>query len=234
MESSTLKMRLEGFSVLAWRNFLDFTKHGYFSEEQEAQLASAAFTNAPSFSLDFDADGCVMIGKDDIIHCTLDLSIQYLLEMFLLGEYLQSPSFMNATVDLLRSRYAALYSENESRVPLNLPAILLDMTSKEGGLYKFTLEAVSFAMSKRTCDMAIRQGLITSAVAFDLLAINIEARESSSMVLPPWSKICCFHTHPGGEYNSPCQDPFSWNGGHDWGAWDVVHEGSSASMNIDW
>lgn len=58
--------------------------------------------------------------------------------------------------------------------------------------------------------MAIDQGLMTGAAVCNLLFINLEMRDSFPTMVP-WDKICYFHTHPGGEFDTACnQDWVTW------------------------
>jgi hypothetical protein len=115
-----------------------------------------------------------MISKEDVVLGIFDLELARLLDMYGAPEYLHSPSFMNATIDRLVTYYKTKY-ENDRRVPLNIPTPAVKISSKNNGLYRFMLEAVSFALSRVfRCDYRKR----LPRIGGNLGSLGYQCRES--------------------------------------------------------
>ena len=131
-----------------------------------------------------------MIGKEDVVSSAFDIQISQMMDMLSLGEYLHAPSFTNAILDRFVSYYGHIYRTIGHRVPLCIPRFVVEGNNPiDGGLYRFTMEAVSFTMSKKSCESALRHDLMPQAMIEDLLAISIDTRSLPTDFIP-WEHYC--------------------------------------------
>ncbi|KAG4431360.1 hypothetical protein IFR05_013157 [Cadophora sp. M221] len=166
--------------------------------------------------------GYAQVDKARIILGKGDKVIYHLISSYLLGEYLQSPSFRNAIVDQLVPRYRSFFDENEERVPIwNLEWTFGGI--RNSGLQRFVADVWNLAMSERTFRVALKEGYFNEAVGEEVGALALRDRQIRYRETVPWYRnACTYHDHPKGMFNSPCRDAYSINGQESVGSAELV------------
>jgi hypothetical protein len=101
--------------------------------------------------------GMAQAGKNDIEVGPWDVDIHHLLELFIVGDALQAPTFMNQVMTKLVSTYKRFYLEHEGRVPIgNVRYIFAE--SKNVLLRNFIVDVLLFALSDKIAHQAATGG----------------------------------------------------------------------------
>jgi hypothetical protein len=96
-------------------------------------------------------------GKDDIRLGKWDHEIHRLIELMLMGEILEAPTFLNAVMDRLISAYQRFYQENDGRVPLGNVNHIFEKSTNQN-LMRFIVDILIFGMPERTRLQALLEG----------------------------------------------------------------------------
>lgn len=96
-------------------------------------------------------------GKNDIRLGKWDPEIHRLVQLMLMGEFLEAPAFLNAVMDQLISAYRRFYQENDGRVPLGNVNHIFEKSSGSY-LQRFIVDNLVYSMSARTRMQAFKEG----------------------------------------------------------------------------
>ena len=136
------KIHIPGLREDLWLQFQTFAILGHLSTQPGPDKYIGRTTMAQA-------------GKKDIKLAPWDVEIHYLLELFIVGDALQSPTFMNKIMSKLISTYKAFYENNEGRVPVGNVKYILE-NSKNLLLRKFVTDVLLFALSDKIAIQAAR------------------------------------------------------------------------------
>ena len=131
--------------------------------------------------------------------------IDRLIGCYFLGEYLQSPGFCNAVMDQLTQYYGTFYNENNNAVPLwNLHHAFSGI--RKSGLQRYVADIITYPLTEKTFRLARELGHLNDVVGEEISAAFFRDREEMFRGLPWWRRICTYHDHPTGRFQSPCKD----------------------------
>jgi len=141
----------------------------WFSLQNTITLNKGLLISAPPSEYKGRTD-MAQAGKFDIRIRQWDCEIHQLLELIIIGEHLDAPSFQNDVMDKLILTYKKYYRENEGRVPLgNVEYVFAN--SQNECLRNFVADVLSFAMSVRMASQALKEGHLSEGT-FDELGMR--------------------------------------------------------------
>jgi hypothetical protein len=150
--------------------------------------------------------------------------LDQLVQCLILADYIGAPAFQNDIMDALLNEYAEIYY-HDNCIPLyNIPFICQNAASGVQ-LRAFVVDAVYSCLSSITFKKATTFKLISKDLATAVAILGIGGDSLPAFHgFPPWLRNpCTYHVHPKEPLNSPCLDPFTWNGQSQepWLTWDV-------------
>ena len=135
--------------------------------------------------------------KFDIRIGPMDCEIHHLVELLVIGERMQAPSFQEKIMPKLILAYKRFWEENAPRVPLgNVEYVFENL--KNACLRRFVLDVLIFGMSDKTIKHAKKEGHLSMGVVGALKERKEEMKDRVRH--PPWdrpSEYCLLNAPTG-------------------------------------
>ena len=229
-------MNFEGIDLATFNVFQYWLRTGSIEDTD---------TLVPEFCLPMRPDGTfpykppklrsVLVGNKSTVYLSPIKAdkIDQLVQCWLLADYIEAPAFQNDIMDAIINEYAEIYSDNFA-IPLYNILFLCKNTASGAPLRELVVDAVYSCLSPKTFRKSIEFKQISKDLALSVALLGMGgASLPADYEFPPWHRsFCTYHVHPAEPFNSPCLDPFTWNGRvqESWLTWDTAGNWDTANQ----
>jgi len=116
--------------------------------------------------------------KHNLSISSIELSLDILINCWILGDFLQAPAFQNDVLDDLEEQYFTLGHESH-QIPLHNLAYIVENTTPDSPLRLFIIDGISKLLSKTTFTKASNLSLIPAEIAFAIAANSMASMDDS-------------------------------------------------------